>query len=255
MSKPVFGLLSVILVAVLVSFRGSAELSPADLASLQKELKALRQSQEAMAKDIADIKALLDSLRGPPPIRPAEGHIDTQGAPEKGNSRAAVAMVEFSDFQCPFCKRHVDVTLPKIEKKYIETGKIRYVYMDYPLESIHPMAFKAAEASHCAAEQKQYWKMHDRLFANQDKLETDDLVAHAEALGLDSRRFESCLDSGKYGDRIKASLALGEKLGIDGTPAIALARNRDGKIEAVRLIVGSLPFEAIEAEVDKLLAE
>ena len=255
MSKPVFGILSVVLAAVLVSLSGSAELTPADLASLQKELKALRQSQETMAKDIADSKALLESLRGPPPIRPVGGPIDTMGAPEKGNSRAAVAMIEFSDFQCPFCKRHVDITFPQIEKKYIATGKIRYAFMDYPLEEIHPLALKAAEASHCAAEQNQYWKMHDRLFENQDKLEPDDLVAHARTLGLDGGRFETCLESGKYEDRIKASLALGERLGIDGTPAIALGRNRDGKIEAVRLIVGSLPFEAIEAEVDKLLAE
>jgi protein-disulfide isomerase len=238
----------------LLSFRGSAELTPADLASLQKEMRALRQSQEAMAKDIAEIKELLAPLRQPPPIRPAQGRIDTQGAPEKGNAHAACAMTEFSDFQCPFCKRHVDLTLPKIEKKYIESGKIRYVFMDFPLEEIHPLALEAAQAAHCAGEQKQYWKMHGRLFANQDKLKPDDLVAHAKALGLDGRRFEDCLDSDKYEDRIKASHALGEKLGIDGTPAIVLGRNRDGKIEAVRLIVGSLPFEAIEAEVDKLLA-
>jgi protein-disulfide isomerase len=255
MSKPAFGLLAVVVTAVLVSFSGSTELPPADAASLQKELRALRQSQEAMAKDIAEIKALLEPLRAPPPIRPVEGRIDTLGAPEKGNARATVAMIEFSDFQCPYCKRHIDVTLPRIEKKYIDSGRIRYVFMDFPLQEIHPLALNAAEAAHCAAEQKQYWKMHDRLFANQDKLKPDDLVAHAKALGLDGRRFEACLDSDKYEERIKASIALGEKLGIDGTPAIALGRNRNGKIEAVRLIVGSLPFEAIEAEVDKLLAE
>src|SRR5262245_31438050 len=248
MSKPFLGLLSLVLVAVLVSFRGSAELGPADLDFLHKELRTLRLTQEAMARDIAEIKELLAPLRAPPPIREAKGNIDTLGAPETGNARASVAMIEFSDFQCPFCKRHVDATLPKIRKKYIDTGKIRYLFMDFPLEEIHPQALKAAVASHCAAEQKKYWQMHDRLFANQDKLKDDDLAAHAKALGLDERRFESCLESDKYDDRIKASVALGEKLGIDGTPAIVLGRNRDGKVEALRLIVGSLPFEAIEPE-------
>ena len=164
-------------------------------------------------------------------------------------------LVVFSDYQCPFCKRQVDATSPLIERNYIATGRIRYVFMDYPLEAIHPLAFKAAEASHCAAEQKQFWKMHDRLFANQDKLKLEQLVGHAAALGLDKKRFAACLDSGKYAARIKASLAQGEKFGISGTPAIILGRNRNGTIEAVRMIVGALPFEVIKQEVDKLLAE
>jgi protein-disulfide isomerase len=215
----------------------------------------MRKSQEAMARDVADIKKILEALQGPPPVGPVEGRVDTAGAPEKGNPRATVALVEFSDYQCPFCKRQVDAVAPLIEKNYVATGKIRYVFMDYPLDAIHPQALKAAEASHCAAEQKQFWKMHDRLFANQDKLKPDQLVAHAAALGLDKKRFSACLDSGKYAARIKASLAQGEKFGISGTPAIILGRNRNGSIEATRMIVGALPFEVIKQEVDKLLAE
>jgi protein-disulfide isomerase len=255
MSKVAAGVLSLVLAAVLTSFRGSAASGSADIAMLQAELRALRQSQQAMAKDIAEIKLLLEPLRAPPPIRPAEGRIDAAGSQEKGNARASVVMIEFSDFQCPFCKRHVDATLPKIEETYIDTGKIRYVFMDYPLEAIHPHAFKAAEASHCAGEQKQYWKMHDRLFANQDKLARDQLVAHASALGLDKVRFATCLDSDKYAGRIKASIAQGDKFGIDGTPAILLGRNRNGNIEAARMIVGSQPFDVLKEEVDKLLAK
>jgi protein-disulfide isomerase len=255
MSKVAAGVLSLVFAAVLVSFRGSAASGSADITMLQAELRALRQSQQAMAKDIAEIKMLLEPLRAPPPIRAAEGRIDASGSQEKGNARASVVMIEFSDFQCPFCKRHVDATLPKIEEAYIDTGKIRYVFMDYPLESIHPQAFKAAEAAHCAAEQKQYWRMHDRLFANQEELARDQLVAHAGALGLDKVRFATCLDSGKHAGRIKASLAQGEKLGIDGTPAVILGRQRHGHIEAVRMIVGSQPFEVLKSELDRLLAD
>ena len=255
MSKVTVGVLAVILAAILVSFRGSAATGSADIAMLQAELRALRQSQQAMAKDIAEIKSLLEPLRAPSPIRPVEGRVDTSGAPEKGNGRASIVMIEFSDFQCPFCKRHVDATLPDIEKNYVATGKVRYVFMDYPLDRIHPLAAKAAEASHCAAEQRKFWQMHARLFASQDELDRDGLVAHAKALGLDGRSFASCLDSGKYAGRIKASMAQGDKLGIDGTPAIVLARNRNGSIEAVRLVVGAQPFEVLKQEVDRLLAE
>ena len=255
MSKPIYALLFVVLAAILVSFRGSAASKPADLESLQKEVRALRQSQEAIARDIAEIKSLLEPLRAPPPIGPVKGRIDTLGSPEKGNLRASVAIIEFSDYQCPFCKRHVDATLPEIEKTYIATGKVRYVFMDFPLDSIHPVAFKAAEASHCAAEQKQFWRMHDRLFANQDKLNRDQLLAHASALGLDKTRFATCLDSSKYANHVRAMIAQGEKLGISGTPAIVLGRNRNGNIDAVRMIVGAQPFEVLREEIDKLLAE
>lgn len=237
MAKLLSGLLALVLVAALVSFR------------------TLNRAQTAMAADIAEIRKLLEPLQAPPPVRPVEGRIDTRGAPEKGNVRAGVVVVEFSDFQCPFCKRHVEATLPAIETDYVDTGKVRYVFMDYPLESIHPLAFKAAEASHCAAEQEQFWKMHARLFAHQDELARDQLVSHARALGLDADRFTTCLDGGKYANAVRTSLAEGEKLGIDGTPAVVLGRDRNGSIEAVTLIVGSQPFEVLKMEVDKLLAD
>jgi protein-disulfide isomerase len=164
-----------------------------------------------------------------------------------------VAVIEFSDFQCPFCKRHVDATVPKLLKAYVDTGKVRYVFMDFPLESIHPLAFKAAEASHCAQEQQRFWEMHDRLFSNQDKLARNQLIAHAKALGLDAGKFTTCLDSGKYADRVRTSLAQGEKLGISGTPAVVLGRSQNGRIEAASLIVGSQPYELFKNELDKLI--
>jgi protein-disulfide isomerase len=221
---------------------------------VQAELRALRQAQQAMAKDIAEIKQLLEPLRAPAPVRPAEGRVEAAGWQERGNPRASVVMVEFSDFQCPYCKRHVDATLPKIAEAYINTGRIRYIFVDYPLVGIHPQAFKAAESAHCAAEQERYWEMHARLFASQGALDRDQLLAHAEALGLDAARFATCLDSGRYAGRVKAGLEQGDRLGIDGTPAILLGLNRNGSIEAVQLIVGAQPFEVLKQEIDALLA-
>ena len=226
-----------------------------DFEALRREIEVLKNGQDAMAADVAEIKKLLEPLRQPPPIRPVEGVVDTHGAPEKGGADARVALIEFSDFQCPFCKRHVDETLPQLDKDYVATGKVRYIFMDYPLESIHPEAFKAAEASHCAADQQRFWELHDRMFASQDSLIPDQLVEHAKALGLDANRFKQCLDSGQYAARVKASIAEGEKFGVSATPAVLLGTVEGGKIQARRLVLGALPYAAFQEELDNLLSE
>jgi len=225
-----------------------------DIESLRREIEVLKQGQDAIASDIAEIKKLLEPLRPPPPVRPAAGTLDTHGAPERGNAQAGVAIVEFSDFQCPFCKRHVDTTLAQLDKEYIATGKVRYVFMDFPLEAVHPMAFKAAEASHCAEDQQRFWPMHDRMFADQGALAPDQLVATAKALGLDTQKFKTCLDSDKYEERVKASIAEGEKFGVDATPAVLLGIVKDGRIEGRKLLLGALPFEMFKQELDAVLA-
>jgi protein-disulfide isomerase len=203
---------------------------------------------------VAEIKQLLEPLRPQSPVHPAEGTLDIAGVPMKGDPQAVLTMVEFSDFQCPYCKRHVDSTLPELQKEFVATGKVRYVFVDFPLESIHPHAFKAAEASHCAAEQQHFWEMHDRLFANQQALTPDDLVGHAKALGLDSTKFKQCLDSDKYAAKVKANVAEGEKFGVSGTPAVLIGVSQGNQVKASKLLVGSLPFSVFKEEIDKLAA-
>ena len=112
--------------------------------------------------------------------------VATDGAPSRGKADARVTIVEFTDYQCPFCSRYVRETYPQLDKEYVQTGKVKYVLRDLPLEAIHPLAMKAAEAAHCAGEQGKYWEMHDRLFANQTELARTDLAKHAQALGLDA---------------------------------------------------------------------
>ena len=226
-----------------------------DIEALRRDIDALKKGQDAMAADVAEIKQLLEPLRQQSPVHAAEGSLDLAGAPLKGSAQATLTMVEFSDFQCPYCKRHVDTTVPELEKEYVTSGKIRYAFVDFPLESIHPLAFKAAEASHCADEQHHFWEMHDRLFANQEALKPEDLVGHAKALGLDTTAFKQCLDSGKYADRIKANVAAGEKFGVSGTPAVLLGISQGTEVKAVKLLVGSLPFSVFKEEIDQLLAE
>ena len=133
-----------------------------------------------------------------------------------GAANAPVTIVEFSDFQCPFCQRVVP-TLKQLRETYGD--KVRIVWKDFPLTAIHPEAFKAAEAGNCAREQGKFWEYHDRLFANQQALQPDALKKHAVAAGLDAAKFNACLDTAKYSDRVQEQMGVGTRLGVNSTPA------------------------------------
>ena len=146
--------------------------------------------------------------------------------------------------------------MPQIEREYIKTGKLKYVARDFPLESIHPLAFKAAEAAHCAGEQGKYWEMHSRLFENQRALSLKDLPQHAQALGLDAPKFQQCLESGKYASRIRKDLADGQKAGITGTPGffLGVTEPNDPKVKALRVLKGAQPYASFKDAIDSLLS-
>lgn len=131
-------------------------------ADLKREIESLKTGQKAMQKDIQIIK---DLLMGKKP--PLENVFVSTDAPDAGQKTAKVTMVEFSDYQCPFSGRYFNQTLSQVMDEYVKTGKVRYVFRDFPLESIHPLALKAAEAAHCAGDQGKYWEMHDQLYKNQ----------------------------------------------------------------------------------------
>lgn len=136
-----------------------------------------------------------------------------------GNSNALVEIIEFSDYECPFCARHFDETLPLVIKNYVDTGKVKIILRDFPL-SFHPYAQKAAEATECAGEfgDDKYWKYHDKLFENQDALDIASLKKYAVELGLDSAEFNNCLDSGQMESEVLKDLRDGESYGVSGTP-------------------------------------
>jgi len=145
--------------------------------------------------------------------------------------------------------------LPKLEQDYIATGKLKYVARDFPLETIHKFARKASEAFWCANDQGKGEEMHERLLANQQQLQPEALEKHAEALGLEAQAFKTCLDSGKYTDKINDSLKEGQKVGVTGTPAFLLGYTQgDGaEVKAVKFLVGALPFDTFKEHIDKLL--
>jgi protein-disulfide isomerase len=162
--------------------------------------------------------------------------------PSIGNPKAKVTIVEFSDFQCPFCLR-VAPTLKKILAVYGD--KVRVVWKDFPLTQIHPQAFKAGEAGHCAGEQGKFWEYHDRLFANQQALQPADLKKHAADLGLNAAAFATCLDSSKFGERVRDGVSQGTSLGVNSTPTIFINGRR---------LSGAQPLEVFVAAIDEELS-
>lgn len=173
----------------------------------------------------------------------------------KGDKKAPVVLVEFSDYQCPFCARHVRETVPQIEREYVQTGKLRYAFRNYPLEAIHPQAFKAAEASLCAGEQGKFWQMHDQLFANQRALRPEDLHRHAQTIGLNVARFRQCLESGKYAGKVRQDQSDGQKVGIRGTPYFAIGYpDGNDRVKVAKIISGAYPFQSFKEAIDSLLS-
>lgn len=177
--------------------------------------------------------------------------------PVLGSAHAKVTIVEFSDFQCPFCRQFSISTFGQIKSTYIDTGKVRLIYRDFPL-SFHPSAKPAALAAQCAQEQGKFWEMHDKIFGEQQKKEPDpstvsttmtftvaDLKNWASQIGLNMAQFNSCFDSGKYNDRIDADSKAGTDAGVSGTPTFFI----NGQA-----VVGAQPFSVFQAAIDQALA-
>ena len=148
-------------------------------------------------------------------LRPPSVTVAYDPARVKGDPKAPVTIVEFSDFQCPYCKKS-ESTLRELLTKY--NGRVKLAYLDFPLREIHPQAQSAAEAARCAGEQGKFWEYHDALYAEQSKLDGPGLLAYARGLHLDEKSFQACLDSGKFKSKIDADLAQGNKVGVAGTP-------------------------------------
>jgi protein-disulfide isomerase len=185
--------------------------------------------------------------------------ISLSAGPFRGNKDALVVLLDFSDYQCPFCGRFVRETMPQIDHDYLQTGKIKYVFRDLPLESIHPLAFKAAEAARCAGEQNRFWEMHDRLYQNQNALDVGSLPIHAQALGLNVNQFAQCLNSDKYLSSIRKDISDATNAGIQGTPnfVIALVDQNNPKALTIRVwrqIVGAQSYANYKAALDSAIA-
>lgn len=172
----------------------------------------------------------------PPPML-----INIEGEPIEGDPAAKVIVVEFIDYQCPICGRHEREVMPQLKTNYLDTGKVAYVSMDFPLERSHSLAFQAAEAANCAADQGRFWEMHNLLLLRQNALEEDDLFAHALELSLDISRFQDCMVTNKHASAIRSDLEEGKSLNVTGTPIFFLCvpePDQPGYVRVVSVIRG-----------------
>jgi protein-disulfide isomerase len=216
-----------------------------------------REQLAAIHGELIRIRQVLESEQ-----EPDDGDEDVQaqrtarlsisGAPILGSPNAPLTMVEFTDFQCPFCARFHSQTFPLLRKAHVDAGRLRYIAMDFPLTGIHPDAFRAARASHCGEQQGRYWDVHEALYLQRGRLGREAILAAVKGLGMNAPRFTACLDSDALDARIERGLSQGRALGVSGTPTFVLGRT-EGSSVVGRVIVGAQPFEVFDDAITALL--
>lgn len=210
-------------------------------------LEQAKNTQANTAVNAADNQQAIATPVPPPQVV----KIDAGTLPLKGDKDAKVTIVEFSDFECPFCKQYFDQTDSQIQEKYVKTGKVKFAYRHYPLTSIHPNAQISAEASECANEQSKFWEFHDLLFQNQDawsqQSETEvinSFTDYAGQIGINTDQFRSCVEEHKFKKKVDDDATAGAGVQVDGTPAFFVNGYR---------ITGAVPFSEFEKIIEQEL--
>ena len=212
------------------------------------ELKAIRKNLEE--RPIAPAAAI------PTPARTVDDKVSyafPAGGLSIGRDDAPLVMVEYTDYQCPFCQRFHNTAFVQIKTNYVDTGKVRYVSRDFPLP-FHENAQRSAVAGRCAAEQGKYWELRHTMIVNASQLQPDKIVGYAQSASLDIDKFKACIGSDKYNSAIDKDIAEGTAAGVNGTPSFVLGRIQNGKIEGVR-IVGAVPYAQFEAKIQEFLKQ
>ena len=235
----------------------AAAQQPSDSPSVAARIAALEARQAELEKELATLKARLQAaIRGTTeavrPPQPVPGDpVPIAGLPMQGSETAAIVVIEFADFQCPFCRKFYQETWPTIDRTYVQTGKIRYVFQHLPLERLHPHSLGGASAAECAGQQGKFWAMRDHLFRNPTTV-AKELVAQGALLGLDTPQFQSCLvETGVVAVRRQASAAA--RLGISSTPTFLIGVLEGDSVRVVRRLSGAQPFALFRNLLDPLL--
>lgn len=223
--------------------------SKRQLDTLRHDLEALQDNQRQLAASV--LTGRKDAAG------PVGQLIDVSEAPARGRADAVVTLVEFSDYECPFCIRHFQQTMPQLDANYIGPGKIRYVFRDFPIDSNHPQAIRAHEAARCALEQEKFWDIHTRLFSPPGTHEIPALEERAKEAGLNVGAFRSCLASGRTTAAVRQTEGIAETLGATGTPwfFVGLRDLKTNKVKVLKPIGGAQPFEQFAIALDAALKQ
>jgi protein-disulfide isomerase len=214
-----------------------------------------RQQANDILNELRQIKQLLQQQltakavpQEPPP--PARAKVNLDGFQMLGSKNAPLTMVEFTDYQCPFCQRFHVASYPELKKQYIDTGKLRFYSRDLPLD-IHSNALRAAEAARCAIEQGKYWQIRDVMGANPDKLDLEHLVGFATELKMDPAAFRACVTSDKFKTQIQADMMEAMKIGANGTPTFVIGKSTPEGVDG-EVVMGALPFPVFDEKLKAL---
>jgi protein-disulfide isomerase len=220
----------------------------------QPEQGITRQQADEILNELRQIRQLLQQQASkapaqPQPDEPQRATLDLHGYQMLGSESAPLTMVEFTDYQCPFCQRFFLTTFPELKKNYIDTGKVRFYSRDMPLD-MHANAMRAAEAARCAADQGKFWQLRDVMGHNPDKLDLDHLVGFATDLKFDVPAFRTCVTGGKYKDAVQSDVMEAMKIGANGTPTFVIGKSTPQGVDG-ELVIGALPYGMFD---DKLKA-
>jgi protein-disulfide isomerase len=246
---------------------GALGIAAARSSAAQDDLRALpaeadkyctgitRQQADAILKELTRIRQILEKqgrsgLAEQMPVLPQIRRLSLKGGVSLGSSTAPIVIVEFTDFECPYCRQFQSTVFAEIRRRYIDTGKVRFVIRDFPL-STHANAMQAAEAARCAGDQGKYWPMHDALFSEPPKLDQIGLGGYAESLALDVDTFRSCLAGEKHKPDIESDMQAAGALEINGTPSFLIGRITGEEVEG-SIIVGSQRLSAFDAKLKEM---
>jgi len=230
--------------------RGVADRQADDSKSIDdailEELKAIRQVLEKIEK-----QGLAGAQQRP--ARPTTATVAIGNKPVMGSDSAPVTVVEFADYQCPYCLRFTKTTFPYLKRDYIDTGKVRWVALNLPLP-FHKDARKAAQASHCAGEQGKFWEMREELFKNPQKLAAEHLPEHAASVGVDVEAFNACMASDRHLADIDQDAKDASAVSLTGTPSFIIGKTAGDKITG-QVVIGAQPLNIFTAAIKKALGE
>src|ERR1051325_11173763 len=212
-----------------------------------------QQTNEEMLKELRAIRQLLERLTTPQQRRPTTARVAGLKGYTLGRPDAPLTMVEFTDLQCPFCREYHATAFEQIKREYIDTGKLRYVARDFPLDTIHPLAIRASRANQCAGAQGKFWEMRHAILSSNRKLASDSFDALARDLHLDAAAFAACTaDTARLDARWQHDRAEGKRLGVSGTPFFVVGRTSPDGLVGVRLS-GAKDYSAFDAKFKELL--
>jgi protein-disulfide isomerase len=215
-----------------------------------------KQQADQILQELRQIRQLLEKqgakAAGAQEEQPARAKItDLSGVSMMGSKNAPLTIVEYTDYQCPFCQRFHVASFPDIKKNYIDTGKARFFSKDLPLD-FHANAMRAAQAGRCAGEQNKFWELRDVMAMNPDKLDLDHILGFSDNLKMDSKALRGCVESGKYKDAVQTDVLEAMKIGANGTPAFIIGKSVENGVEG-ELMVGALPYPSFDEKLKQFV--